>query len=117
ARAAADPMRGPSGHGPSAHVLGTAVVGLLTKVGDMYANPFTDGWPGFDPSHVGYVFTFTAEPGRTVSLMTFVVKGLSETYDVRGGFPIAIAEGLVRPKNQAPFPGPSPQIPAAGSQL
>src|SRR4029079_7922587 len=36
ARQVADPMRGPSGHGPSAHVLGTKA-GVLTGVGDMYA--------------------------------------------------------------------------------
>src|SRR6188474_2256715 len=48
--------------------------------------------------------------------MTFVVKGLSETYDPRGGFPIAIRDGLVAPKNQAPF-SQGPVIPAAGSQI
>ena len=31
-----DPMRGPSGHGPSAHVLGSRG-GVLNRVGDMYA--------------------------------------------------------------------------------
>ena len=98
-----DPLRGPSGHGPSAHVLGAATSGLLTRVGDMFADPFADSYPGYDPSHIGYVFTFTVEPGRTVALMTFVVKGLSETYDPRGGFPIPIRDGLVAPKNQAPY--------------
>ena len=117
ARRVDDPMKGPSGHGPSAHVLGTATTGLLTKIGDMYGDPFVDAWPGYDPAHIGYVFTFTVAPGRTVSLMTFVVKGLSETYDPRGGFPIPIRDGLVAPKNQAPFSGASPAIPAAGSQI
>jgi len=116
ARGVDDPSRGPSGHGPSAHVLGTATARLLTKVGDMYADPFADAWPGYDPAHIGYVFTFPVPPGRTVSLMTFVVKGLSETYDPRGGFPIAIRDGLVAPKNQAPF-SQGPVIPAAGSQI
>ena len=60
ARGVADPMRGPSGHGPSAHVLGSKTAGLLTGVGDMYADPFADRWPGFDPAHIGYVFTLTA---------------------------------------------------------
>ena len=41
ARQAADPMRGPSGHGPSAHVLGTKA-GVLTAIGDMYGDPFHD---------------------------------------------------------------------------
>jgi amidase len=114
---AADPMRGPSGHGPSAHVLGTRAAGLLTKVGDMYADPFTDSWPGFDPAHLGYVFTFTIEPGRTASVMTFAVKGLSETYDPRGGFPIPIRDGIIAPKHEAPFVGGAPVVPAAGSQI
>ena len=116
ARASADPMRGPSGHGPSAHVLGTRG-GVLTRTGDMYANPFTDRWPGYDPSHIGYVFTFRVQPGSTASLMTFVVKGLSEVYDPRGGFPIPIKDGIVAPKNAAPYAGPDPVIPAAGSQI
>ena len=44
ARHAADPARGPSGHGPSAHVLGSHAAGLLTAVGDMYGDPFTSRW-------------------------------------------------------------------------
>ena len=90
---------------------------MLKKAGDMYADPFVDPWPGFDPAHIGYVFTLTIEPGRTVSLMTFVVKGLSETYDPRGGFPIPIRDGLVAPKHQPPFSQGTPAIPAAGSQI
>jgi hypothetical protein len=117
ARGVGDPSRGPSGHGPSAHVLGAASARLMTKVGDMYADPFADAWPGYDPAHVGYVFTLPVPPGRTVSLMTFVVKGLSETYDPRGGFPIAIRDGLVAPKNQAPFSQGPAVIPAPGSQI
>src|SRR5205823_13348625 len=70
ARGSADPMRGPSGHGPSAHVLGTRTAGLLERAGDMYANPFSDRWPGYDPAHIGYVFTFTVQPATTASLMT-----------------------------------------------
>jgi len=87
AKHVADPEHGPSGHGPSAHVLGSHAAGLLTSVGDMYADPFTNRWPGYDPAHIGYVFTLTVKPGETVALMTFVVKGLSEAYDPRGGFP------------------------------
>jgi len=117
ARGTADPMRGPSGHGPSAHVLGTNTSGLLTRVGDMYADPFADAWPGFDPAHIGYVFTFTLDPGRAAALMTFVVKGLSEVYDARGGFPVPIRDGLVAPKQSAPFSQGAPLIPAAGSQI
>jgi amidase len=116
ARAVEDPMRGPSSHGPSAHVLGSKASRFLTRVGDMYADPFTNEWPGFDPAHIGYVFTFTVEPGSTASLMTFVVKGSSEVYDPRGGFPVPIRDGIVAPKLDPPFTG-TPVVPAAGSQI
>ena len=85
-----DPIKGPSGHGPSAHVLGSRN-GVLTAVGDMYADPFVDRYPGFDPAHIGYVFTFTLKPGQTTALMTFVVKGLSEVYGSRGATTIPAA--------------------------
>ena len=117
ARGVSDPMRGPSGHGPSAHVLGSKTSGLLTRIGDMYADPFVDAWPGFDPAHIGYVFSFTLPPRRTAALMTFVVKGLSEIYDARGGFPIPIQNALVAPKHRAPFSGGTPVVPPAGSQI
>ena len=114
---AADPWRGPSGHGPSAHVLGSHAGGVLTAVGDMYGNPFTDRWPGYDRAHIGYVFTLTVKPGQTIALMTFVVKGLSEVYDPRGGFPIPLRDALVTPKYAAPYAGPAPRIPGAGSEI
>jgi amidase len=117
ARHVNEPMRGPSGHGPSAHVLGSHAAGLLTAVGDMYANPFTDPWPGYDPAHIGYVFTLTIRPGHTVGLMTFVVKGLSEVYDPRGGFPVPVRDGIVAPKYAAPYSGGRPVIPEAGSEI
>jgi amidase len=117
ARGAVDPMTGPSGHGPSAHVLGSKTAGLLTRIGDMYADPFVDPWPGFDPAQIGYVFTFTVEPGKAVAIMTFVVKGLSEVYDPRGGFPIPLRDGLVAPKNRAPYSEGTPVVPPAGSQI
>ncbi len=117
ARQVSEPARGPSGHGPSAHVLGSTVAGHLTGIGDMYANPFTDKYPGYDPAHIGYVFTLRIPPGRTLALMTFVVKGLSEVYDPRGGFPIPIRDGIVAPKFSDPYAGPDPMIPAAGSEI
>ena len=63
----------------------------------MYGDPFTEKWPGYDPAHIGYVFKLTLKPGQTAALMTFVVKGLSEVYDPRGGFPIKFRDGLWRP--------------------
>jgi len=112
ARRVADPMRGPSGHGPSAHVLGSKS-GLMTGVGDMYSDPFSERWPGFDPAHVGYVFRFTVKPGETGALVTFVVKGLSEMYDARVQVAVRIRDGIV----PEPPPGSAPKIPAAGSEI
>jgi len=113
ARRVDDPMRGPSGHGPSAHVLGSRS-GLLTSVGDMYADPFTDQWPGFDPAHIAYVFTFTIKPGQTTALVTFVVKGLSELYDSRVQGSVTVTAGI--PSVLGPQ-GSTPRIPAAGSEI
>jgi amidase len=117
AKHVADPARGPSGHGPSAHVLGSHAAGWLSAVGDMYADPFTSRWPGYDPAHIGYVFTLSLKPGQTVALMTFVVKGLSEVYDPRGGFPIPLRDALVAPKYSAAYAGAAPTIPEAGSEI
>ena len=117
ARSVANAWTGPSGHGPSAHVLGNRTSGVLARAGDMYADPFMSRWPGYDPAHIGYLFSFTLAPGATASLMTFVVKGLSEVYDVRGGFPVTIKDAIVAPKNSAPYSGAAPDIPAAGSQI
>jgi amidase len=113
----ADPLKGPSGHGPSAHVLGTNLDGSFTEVGDMYGNPFKDKWPGFDPAHIGYVFMLELKPGETAALMTFVVKGLSEVYDPRGGFPIQVSNGLVIPNFDDVYSGDKPAIPPAGSEI
>jgi Asp-tRNA(Asn)/Glu-tRNA(Gln) amidotransferase A subunit family amidase len=117
ARQTADPARGPSGHGPSAHVLGSHASGVLSAIGDMYGNPFLDRYPGYDPAHIGYVFTLTIPPGQTRALMTFVVKGLSEIYDPRGGFPIPIRDGIVAPKSSDPYTGADARIPAPGSEI
>lgn len=118
ARKVADPSRGPSGHGPSSHVLGSKISGLRTSIGNMYADPFTNAWPGFDPAHIGYVFTFTVAPNQTVALVTFVVKGLSEVYDPRGGFPVLpIPDAMVETRFQPPYRGPDARIPAAGSEI
>jgi len=107
----ADPMRGPSGHGPSAHVLGNRR-GVLTRAGDMYADPFTDAYPGFDPAHVGYVFALRLRPGETQALVTFVAKGLSESYDAKAGA-ARIRDGVV----PAEPPGLTAHVPPAGSEI
>ena len=69
--------------------------GVLRSIGNMYADPFTDRWPGYDPAHIGYVFRIALAPGQTKALVTFVVKGLSEVYDPRGGFPVVRRDALL----------------------
>ena len=114
ARSVSDPMRGPSGHGPSAHVLGSAR-GVLRSIGNMYADPFTDRWPGYDPAHIGYVFRIALAPGQTKALVTFVVKGLSEVYDPRGGFPVVRRDALLGA--EPVYAGVDAKIPLAGSEI
>jgi amidase len=111
-RRVADPMHGPSGHGPSAHVLGSAR-GVFVRAGDMYGNPFEDRYPGFDPAHIGYVFTLTVGPHQTKALVTFVVKGLSEVYDARTQGSVRIRDGIV----PDPPAGSATTVPAAGSEI
>jgi amidase len=114
ARESASPQNGPSGHGPSAHVLGDRQ-GIVTAVGDMYADPFESRWPGFDPAHIGYVFTLRLRPGQSSSLMTFVVKGRSEVYDPRGGYPVPFKDALIT--GDAPYAGADAHVPPAGSEI
>jgi amidase len=114
ARNAADPSQGPSGHGPSAHVIGNRA-GVLSATGDMFGDPFIAAWPGFDPAHIGYVFTLRLLPGETRALMTFVVKGLSEVYDPRGGYPLPFKDALVT--GEAVYSGPDARVPAPGSEI
>ncbi len=114
AKGVANPAQGPSGHGPSAHVLGSKS-GVLTSIGNMYGDPFSDAWPGFDPAHIAYVFTLRLQPGETRALMTFVVKGLSEVYDPRGGYPLPFKDALVT--GEAVYRGADARIPAPGSEI
>ena len=111
AKSVSDPAQGPSGHGPSAHVFGDG----LASAGDMYRDPFTHAWPGGDPAHLGYLFTLRLRPGETRSLVTFVVKGLSEVYDPRGGYPIPFKDALIT--GEAAYSGADARIPAAGSEI
>jgi amidase len=112
-----DPARGPSGHGPSAHVLGNDAGRVFTQVGDMYGNPFTERWPGYDPAYIGYDFTLTIPAGESRALMFFVVKGASEAYDPRGGLGTPIQNGIVAPKYDARYGGADARIPAPGSEI
>ena len=111
AKSVADPAQGPSGHGPSAHVLGQGRAGSARRrSATCTAIRSTSTWPGFDPAHIGYVFTLRLRPGETRALMTFVVKGLSEVYDPRGGYPIPFKDGLLT--GEAVYAGADAKIPA-----
>jgi amidase len=114
ANKAANPSQGPSGHGPSSHVIGSKA-GVLTSIGNMYGDPFSEPWPGFDPAHIAYVYTLRLRPGETRALLTFVVKGLSEVYDPRGGYPIPYKDALTT--GEAVYAGADAKIPAAGSEI
>ena len=81
----------------------------------MYGDPFDATWPGMDAAHIGYVFTLRLRPGETAALVTFVVKGLSETYDPRGGYPIPFKDALVT--GEAVYAGADAKVPAAGSEI
>ena len=47
--------------------------------------------------------------------MTFVVKGLSEVYDPRGGYPVPYKDALLT--GQPAYAGADAKIPAAGSEI
>ncbi len=108
-----NPAAGPSGHGPSAHLMGNR--SLMTAVGDMYGDPFQQRWPGFDPAHIGYVFTLRLPPSGKTSLMTFVVKGKSEAYDPRGGYPLPFKDALIF--GEPPYAAADASIAKAGSEI
>ena len=116
ARRVADPMQGPSGHGPSAHVLGNRA-GVRTGAGDMYGDPFTDTYPGYDPAHIGYLYELPLRPGQTAALVTFVVKGLSEVYDPRGGYPIPTRDALLSNWSEPVYSGADRRVPGPGSEI
>ncbi len=115
AEAVEDPSRGPSGHGPSAHVLGSPRAQTLVGFGDMYADPFENPYPGYDPAHIAYVYRLRLAPGETRALLTFVVKGRTEWYDPRGGFPVRQKDALVA--RHVPKPVDDPKILPAGSEI
>jgi amidase len=112
-RGSSNPLAGPSGHGPSAHVMGTRA--NMTGIGDMYGDPFQQRWPGFDPAHIGYVFTLRLPPSGKTSLMTFVVKGKSEAYDPRGGYPLPFTGALI--SGEPPYAAADASIAKAGSEI
>ena len=109
----ADPMKGPSAYGPSAHVVG--VSSLLSRFGDMYGDPFTDSYPGFDPAHIAYVFRLRLAPGEVRAILTFVVKGRAEGFDPRGGIPVPLKDTLVA-RYFSP-PAANPALLPAGSEI
>ena len=74
------------GHGPSAHVLGTA-----RRCSRRRATCTATRSPTRGPASIPRISATCSRSTlrrADVALVTFVVKGLSEVYDPRGGFPI-----------------------------
>ena len=118
AQRVADPMSGPSGHGPSAHVLGIEAAGVLTARRRHVRRSRSPTLARLrSGAHRLRLHADACSPDRRVALMTFVVKGMSEVYDPRGGFPIPLRDGSSRRIMRAPTPAPTPKIPAAGSEI
>ncbi len=115
AESVADPAQGPSGHGPSAHVVGSPPSHALVGFGDMYTDPFVNRYPGYDPAHIAYLYRLRLVPGETRALLTFVIKGRTEGYDPRGGYPVRQKDALVA--RHVPEPVADPKILPAGSEI
>ena len=89
--------------------------GLLTRVGDMYARSVHRRVARLrSGAHRLRLHASRCGPGETGALMTFVVKGLSEIYDPRGGFPIPIRDGSSRRRRRRLRRRGRRVIPAAG---
>ena len=106
ARGVADPMRGPVG----ARTVGARArhrepPALLTRVGDMYGDPFVDTMARLRSGPHRLRVHARLRPGQTTALVTFVVKGLSEVYDPRGGFPVARQGRPRRRRSDAVYAG------------
>jgi Asp-tRNA(Asn)/Glu-tRNA(Gln) amidotransferase A subunit family amidase len=83
----------------------------------MYGDPFVDAYPGYDPAHIGYLYDLTLAPGQTAALVTFVVKGASEVYDPRGGYPIATRDALLSNWSDPVYAAADRRVPAPGSEI
>jgi hypothetical protein len=90
-----EPGAGPLGHGPSAHVLGTKARGPHGRWRHVRGSVRGD-LPWLRPgAHRLRLRRCGWRPDRPRRSMTFVVKGLSEVYDPRGGYPIARTDALL----------------------
>ena len=85
----------------------------------MYGDPFADAWPGLRPrAHRLRLHARRSRPDETAALVTFVVKGLSEVYDPRGGYPIPRPGRAARHVRAIrSTPAPTRRIPAPGSEI
>ena len=77
------------------------------RVGDMYADPFADTIPASIRPTSATSSRSSSRPAQTAALVTFVVKGLSEVYDPRGGFPIARQDALLSTWSDPSTPAPT----------
>ncbi len=84
-----DPVEGPSGYGPSAHVFSNANGGSLVGFSAIDTQPFDAEFPDpAAPQSIGFLHRLTLRPGETKILLHFVVKGKTEAFEPGTGFPV-----------------------------
>lgn len=93
------PSDGPgsaSQSGPSATVVGTSD-DALDRVGTFLRSPFTNPLPvdGDEANHPGFITGLQIDPGQTVSLVRYVVTGVSEVSPIAPDAPVPAAGSQV----------------------
>ena len=73
--------------------------------------PIRASIPHTSPTCLRFAFVLA----KHSALVTFVVKGLSEVYDPRGGYPIPFKDALAT--GEAVYSGADARIPAPGSEI
>ncbi|MEU6354673.1 amidase family protein [Streptomyces sp. NPDC047072] len=85
-------------NGPSATTIGSpGYAGSLSRVGNFLRNPFKNPLPtaGDEANHPGFVNRLELAPGQSLSLLHFVVTGLSESRALSSGAAIPAAGSQV----------------------
>ncbi len=84
-----DPAEGPSGYGPSAHVFSNGNGGSLVGFSAIDTKPFDARFPDpAAPQSIGFLHRLNLRPGETKTLLHFVVKGKTESFEPGSGFPV-----------------------------
>ncbi len=84
-----NPLDGPSGYGPSAHVFSNTDGGSLSGFSAIDTQPFDSEFPDpAAPQSIGFLHRLNLGPGETKVLLHFVVKGKTEAFEPGTGFPL-----------------------------